>query len=329
MFLPATDPTCIAQARSQMKAAATALGLNDDERERAAIVATELTSNIIKHVGQGEIVVQTFDDADGTGVELLALDSGPGMADVSRSMEDGYSTAGSAGTGLGAVSRLADVFAIYTRPGKGMVALARIARKRSAAVARFVSCGLAQPIPGERVCGDAYAVVQQSNVASALIVDGLGHGVHAADAADRAASVFRSNGVTAPQRVMETMHQALRPTRGAAAASARVDVAAGVIRYCGVGNIVGAVVERGVTRRMVSYDGTIGHIASRIRMLEYPFAVPPLVILHSDGLQSRWAFEDYPGLSENHPAVVAGVLFRDFRRGRDDASIVVLKWRPH
>lgn len=329
MLLPATDPTCISHARSQAKTTAGNLGLGDEERERAAIIGTELTSNIVKHVGRGEVVVQDFDDADGIGVEIIALDSGRGMVNIEQSMQDGYSTAGSAGTGLGAVSRLSDVFAIYTRPGKGTVAVARIRSRRAVPATGFVACSLAVPMSGERVCGDAVAFVTQPTVASVLVVDGLGHGALAAAAAERAVEVFCRDGAITPERVVEHMHQALRPTRGAAAAIARVDVDAGVIDYCGVGNIVGALIKRGVARRMVSYDGTVGLVASRIRSFAYPFEVPPLVVLHSDGLRGRWDLGEYPGLSESHPAVVAGVLFRDFRRDRDDASIVTLKWRAH
>lgn len=328
MLLPATDPTCVAQVRSHAKMTAAQLGLSEEERERAAIVSTELTSNIIKHVGRGEVIVQTFDDADGVGVETIALDSGSGIQDVAQSMQDGYSTAGSAGTGLGAVGRLADEFAIYTRPGQGTVVVARV-KGRVIPKTRFVACSLAVPLPGEPVCGDAVVVLTQSTVASALVVDGLGHGAMAALAANKAADVFRRGGLIAPERVMESMHRALQPTRGAAAAIARVDVAAGEITYCGVGNVVGTFVERGAARRMASYDGTVGLIASRIRSLTYPFEVPPLVILHSDGVRGRWDLKDYPGLSESHPAIVAGVLFRDFRRDRDDASIVALRWRVH
>lgn len=329
MLIPATDQSCVAQIRRTAQALATKLAFSEEERERTAIIATELSSNIIKHVGHGEVAVQEFADADGIGVEVLALDSGAGMEDVTRAMEDGYSTAGSAGTGLGAVNRLANVFTIYTRPGRGTVVLARVARRRTAPPMRFIACGLAVPMSGEHDCGDAFALAADTGVASVLVVDGLGHGPQAAAAADRAVGVFRRDGAIAPDRVVADMHEALRPTRGAAAAIARVDIAAGLITYCGIGNIIGAVVERGATRRMVSYDGTVGHVASRIRALQYPFAVPPLVLLHSDGLRGRWDLGDYPGLSESHPAIVAGVLYRDFRRDRDDASIVALKWKAH
>jgi len=327
MLLPVTDTSCIAQARQQAKELARRLAFAEEDRERAAIIATELTSNIIKHVGQGDVFVQAFDDGDGVGVELIALDRGPGMADVNRSLQDGYSTAGSAGTGLGAVARLADVFAVHAKPGKGTAVLARIAGKEKPATG-FIACGLAVALAGERDCGDAVAVVMDSKVASVVVADGLGHGGMASAAANRAIGIFRQNRLLDPERIIGNMHDALRGTRGAAAASARVDMAKGVIEFCGVGNIVGVFVERGIPRRMVSYDGTMGHVASRIRGLTYRFEAPPLVLLHSDGIRVRWDLNDYPGLSESHPALVAGVLFRDFRRSRDDASIMALKWRP-
>ena len=78
---------------------------------------------------------------------------------------------------------------------------------------------------------------------------------------------------------------------------------------------------------MVSHNGTVGHIAPRIREFTYDFAGNPLVILHSDGLTSRWDLAAYPGLASQHPSLIAGVLLRDHRRARDDASVVAVRPR--
>ena len=104
-------------------------------------------------------------------------------------------------------------------------------------------------------------------------------------------------------------------------------VIAGTVDYGGIGNISGALVEKGVTRRMITEHGTAGHVAGRVRALRYEFVSPPLVLLHSDGIKTSWDLARYPGLSEAHPALVAAVLMRDFRRDRDDASVIALRWR--
>ena len=63
----------------------------------------------------------------------------------------------------------------------------------------------------------------------------------------------------------------------------------------------------------------------RARQYEYPFEPDWLLILHSDGLSANWSFDKYPGLFHRHPSVIAGVLFRDFRRQRDDATVIVMR----
>ena len=147
-----------------------------------------------------------------------------------------------------------------------------------------------------------------------------------ADASNRSAKrAFSQNPDAACADLVEQMHGALAPTRGGALAVARIDTAAQVVRFVGVGNISGVLVNAGKARHMVSYNGTAGHVAPRIREFTYEFTGDPLVILHSDGLTSRWDLASYPGLAVQHPALIAGVLLRDHRRGRDDASVVAMR----
>ena len=117
----------------------------------------------------------------------------------------------------------------------------------------------------------------------------------------------------------------LPPTRGAAVAVARIDAAAQVVRFVGVGNISALLVQPAGARHMVSHNGTAGHVAPRIREFTYEFTSDPLVILHSDGLATRWDIAAYPGLTAQHPSLIAGVLLRDHRRSRDDASVVAMR----
>jgi hypothetical protein len=124
------------------------------------------------------------------------------------------------------------------------------------------------------------------------------------------------------------MHRALMPTRGAAIAVARIDFVARSVRYVGVGNISGVLISEGTARHMVSNNGTAGHVAPRIREFTYDFKGDPLIIMHSDGLSPKWDLAAYPGLATQHPSLIAGVLLRDFRRGRDDASVVALRALP-
>src|SRR5215469_17876446 len=105
MLVPIADRSCVAEARRLAADLASRQNLDATDVGRVAVVATELCSNLLKHAGSGEIAITPFDDGDGRGVELLALDQGPGIADIKKSLADGHSTAGTSGTGLGAIRR--------------------------------------------------------------------------------------------------------------------------------------------------------------------------------------------------------------------------------
>ncbi len=326
VIIPVASTSQVGEARRAATKAASECRFDEERVGQIALVATEMATNLVKHGGGGMLAISRFDDHDGLGLELLALDRGPGMADFQRCLADGYSTAGSAGQGLGAISRQADRIAIYTRPKLGTALLARFIAEPVGTTPSPWEAGIVMaPYPGELVCGDGWSLRRQPDSADLFLVDGLGHGAHAAAAAETAVRIFAVSGASDCVRQIELVHQALAPTRGAAVAVARIDMKAGLVRFVGVGNIVATMIADGTAKRMVSHNGTAGHLAPRIREFTYPFVGRPLVILHSDGLAGRWDLASYPGLAESPPSVVAGVLFRDFRRDRDDAAVLAVR----
>jgi anti-sigma regulatory factor (Ser/Thr protein kinase) len=319
------DASEVGEARRAAVGLAHRKGFSLDIEARIALVATELATNLLKHAGEGLVAINEFADAYGSGVELLALDKGPGMADVARCLVDGFSTAGSPGTGLGAVTRVSDSFAIYSRPGVGTVVMARFLAPNADPPGALEIGVVIDAYPGESVCGDGWVTMNSRGGDTLLLVDGSGHGPHAAYAAETAAQAFADNIAKDCVPLVEAIHRALAPTRGAALAVARIDREARVVRFVGVGNIGAVLANGGEARRMASYNGTAGHVAPRIREFTYPFTGRPLVILHSDGLSARWEIAAYPGLAVGHPSLVAGLLFRHHRRDRDDATVVALR----
>ena len=133
MLIAISDQSQIAAARRSAEARARDLGFDEMRIGRVAICATEMASNILKHGVHGHFTVTRFADSTGRGLEMLAADKGPGIGDVTRSLEDGYSTVGTPGTGLGAIRRQADIFDIYSRPGAGTIVMARILGEEGAA----------------------------------------------------------------------------------------------------------------------------------------------------------------------------------------------------
>src|SRR5918911_1647414 len=182
------DMSGVAEARRACVKEARDAGFRESDAGRVAIVATELASNLVKHAGGGAILVGPFEDSTGSGIEVASIDKGPGIADLAQSMRDGFSTAGSPGTGIGAVKRLAQYFEISSQLRIGTAALARMLPGRSPApiLALAPWGGLCMPKLGEEACGDAWAAVPHDGSATLLIVDGLGHGPDAAGAAHEA-----------------------------------------------------------------------------------------------------------------------------------------------
>lgn len=284
---------------------------------RVAIVATELANNLLRHAGGGELLVQTLGPEGGAVIELLAIDRGPGMTDVARCLADGYSTAGTPGTGLGAVRRLADEFDIHSAPGEGTVVMARFGKgpgRRYGAICT--------PMPGETECGDAWHLVSDGNRIAAIVVDGLGHGSFAAEAAQAGVGAFASSPWAPPHFIMHLAANAMTRTRGGAAATVLVEGDA--VSYAGVGNISGTLVSREKSQGMVSHNGTLGMPGRRAQQFEYTRTAGALLILHSDGISARWNLRERPDLFTRHPAIIAGVLYRDHRRDRDDATVLVI-----
>ena len=321
------DPSKVGEARRSANAIAMAIGLSEADAGKFAILASEAATNITKHASHGHLVLRSLGPDGAAGAEVVAIDHGPGIADLDRALSDGYSTAGSSGTGLGAMSRLASVFDIYTTVGSGTVLVARLARATPAGRARHFDVGVVRVAKqGEVACGDDWGIaVDERGRAMVAVADGLGHGQSAADASRRAVDVAVDRSSDQPAMIVAQVHAALRSTRGAALAIAELETTGASVRYAGLGNISASLVSPRESKSLVSYGGIAGHEARKIQEFAYDWPAGALLVMHSDGLSGRWDLTRYPGLSFRDPSVVAGVLYRDFSRGRDDSLVVVVR----
>ena len=330
LVVPIGDPSGAAHARRRALDVTARLGFSETAASGVAISVMEMATNLVKHAKEGMLLVQTVEENGRRGLDLVGIDRGPGMASVAAAMRDGYSTAGSSGTGLGALSRLADSFDMHSTPGGGTVVAARFwaqPGERRAVAAAVDIAGFSVAFAGEPASGDAWAWHGRPGGARILLVDGLGHGPGATAAARRAVEIFDDARSLSPVDLLGRLHAGLRDTRGAAGAVADLDLQQGVLHWAGLGNIAGTVVTATGSRSMVSSNGTLGHAARRVVAFDYPFPRGALLVAHSDGLSSRWSLDSYPGLLARDPAVVGAVLLRDFGRPRDDATVVVARAR--
>ena len=323
------EVTNVGECRRAAKTLGERFGFGDEAMGRISIIVSEIATNIVRHAGAGTVLLQVLDDGVQLEFELLGIDSGPGMDDVSKCMADGFSTIGTPGTGLGAISRLSTAFDLYSQVGKGTVVLSRslnqlhAPRARAGARPRIAIGAINLAVAGETVCGDTWrAAINSSNVAI-MVADGLGHGPLAATASRAAAELFVSNPFESPAITMTQMHRALSGTRGAAASCALLNLDNLTIDYAGVGNISCSIVTDGLSRGLVSHNGTLGVRLLRTQQFHYDWPARSHVVMHSDGLSNRWSSGEFPNLYQHHPGIIAGVLFRNFMRTRDDVTVLV------
>lgn len=308
------------EARRVAAASANALGFTSERVNDIGIVVTEAANNICSHAGKGEFLICPVLDAEHVGLDLLALDAGPGIRDVGRAFEDGFSTAGTAGQGLGAMKRLSDDFSVYSITGRGTAVFSRFS---GAAQPPYSVVNI--PFPGEIECGDAFLGVPGHQRSLYMVVDGLGHGAGASEAATEARSTVLANRTQALTDIITVTHDALKKTRGAAMSLACVDHSKQVVTYAGVGNISGSIIKGTTTRSMVSQNGTLGAALPTVQEFTYPYETDSLLLMFSDGVNSRSSLSGYPGIQSRPLPLIAGLLYRDFSRRRDDATVLLAK----
>lgn len=331
--LRVSESSAAGEARRVAMELAETLGFHSVGIGEVGIIVTEMANNLWRHAGEGEIIFRALTTAGKMpasapikGLEILALDTGSGMANVEKCLRDGYSSGGTTGIGLGAVARLSSYSEIYSRPKQGTVSLSQIwANPLPKTFFSTPEIGaICVPVKEEQVCGDAWAEKSTKAGQQLLLVDGLGHGIRAAAAADAAIQIFSQKELAATEMI-RSLHLALKNTVGAVAGLVELTPRGQTLSFIGIGNIEGKIFNGEEKQGLLSHNGTVGHALETVRQWPYSWGQNSLLILHSDGLSNRWDLGSYPGLSTRHPSVIAGVLYRDFRRERDDASVIVLR----
>ncbi|HEY6491396.1 MAG TPA: SpoIIE family protein phosphatase [Terracidiphilus sp.] len=321
-WVSVTDASSVGEVRRRALSAAQRLGFDETRSGELALLATEASRNVLVHGGGGQVVLAGMNQGRGPSVRILALDRGAGIPNLGQAMADGYSTAGTPGSGLGAMKRIATALEIFSGQGGTVLMLEH---GDSARIDKLQIAGVAVPYPGERVCGDGWSYHIAAERALVMLVDGLGHGLGAAEAAQEAIATFQTQVKLAPGQILQDVHDALRKTRGAVAAIVEIRPQEQTLLYAGVGNICCSMLSNSASQSFVSHNGTLGLRISKIQEFRSEWPADGVLVLHSDGLQSKWDLGSYAGLLARHPAIIGGVLLRDFRRQRDDASVVVVK----
>jgi anti-sigma regulatory factor (Ser/Thr protein kinase) len=316
-IVPIQDPSQIGVARRIASEYAEAAGLDEQRASALNVVTVELANNLLQHAGRGHLFIGYLDPIGA--LDVASVDRGKGMVNIERCLADGFSTASTPGLGLGAVRRFATRFGAISLPNRCTVVTARMLERRPAPDIAVI-CSANE---GETLSGDAWDVSEDGT--TFLVVDGLGHGMFAADAAKMAVEIFRRYQGLNPTALLEKMHAAMRSTRGAAAAIAQVDSAQRSVKFAGIGNISSIITSAARTQSMVSHNGTLGHQMRRAQQFDYAYSPGDLLLMQSDGLTTH-SKQGFPAsLFSQPPNVVAPFIYSEQVRGRDDATILVAR----
>jgi anti-sigma regulatory factor (Ser/Thr protein kinase) len=331
LAIPVHEQSQVGDARRMVGYWARNAAWSQDLSARVALVLTELGNNLALHTKGGTLVVRPLSGEASSGVEILSLNRCGGVTNFQECVSDGFSTAGTSGIGLGAVARASQYFDFHSAPGTGTAILSGLMERNAAPskTGRWEVGAVNVPVPPEIACGDSWESVELGDgILRVLVADGLGHGELAAEASGKAVEVFLERPAERLEQLMERIHGALRTTRGAALAIAEIDPARQELRFTGVGNISGCVVTQDSSSSLISMNGTLGLNFRAARTHTIPWPAGAMLLMASDGLKSHTPVSGYPGIWMKRTALVAGILYRDYLRGNDDATAVVVRARP-
>jgi anti-sigma regulatory factor (Ser/Thr protein kinase) len=336
------DEAQVGAARRAVHRFASGLGFGEDALAELDIVVQEMGTNAARYAAGGGCLHWAEALGPDPGLELFYSDQGPGIHDLDRAFRDGVSSGGSLGTGLGAMRRLLDEFDAYSsvkgttrrlsNPRRTTHGTALLGRKwvgpergpGGRALSRRLGAW-SRPRPGDDANGDAYLVRAHDGETLIAVVDGLGHGRGAREAARAALDALSQWEGEPLGEVVEGVHDALRSTRGAVMGTVVINPARESFHYCGVGNVEVRVFNSPEPARPIPTNGTLGARLSQVRVWPHRWADGTTIVMATDGLSATWDLAAYPGLLTRGPQLLAGVLLRDYGRNSDDATVLVYR----
>ncbi|GAA4463499.1 serine/threonine protein kinase [Nibrella saemangeumensis] len=321
----ATDRSYLALLKKGISQIAGQVGFQPHRLSEIDLIVAEMASNLIKHAGGGDVLVRHFRTNDNSGLELISIDNGPGMTDPAKMMEDGVSTTGTLGHGLGSIKRLADQAQLYSLKGWGTILLVRIFRNPVANTPPgFEFRSLLVPKPGETLCGDGCSVKLMPGHIKLFLGDGLGHGPEANAAVQAAIKAFRLCPDHRPIDIIRHIHRSVNKTRGLVGSVVVYDTQTRQWTWCGVGNISTRLSGPMITKNFLPYNGIIGmNLPHTMNDHVLPLERGQLLVMCSDGLQSRWDHLKYPFILRYDLTILAAALYKDYARQTDDSSLFI------
>jgi len=294
------------------------------------IVVSELTSNLIKYAGSGELLYRLVTEDENPLFELICLDNGPGIKNVSHSMKDGVSSRSSLGQGIGSVMRLSNFAQFYSLLDWGTICYARFGPSQNEKSFEVKPSLLIRSLsvckPGEFVCGDGYAAKYDKRGIAILTGDGLGHGPHAKEAIDQAIRSFHETAETDPAVLIRKINEDVRKTRGLVTTLVLFDDETKQWKLCGVGNIGTRIYQGLEYKNYICNNGIVGlNIPTRLENSIIPAERYQQLIMCSDGIKTKWDLIRYPSILKYDPMLLAAAIYKDHARQTDDMTVLIAK----
>ncbi|HEY1022927.1 MAG TPA: ATP-binding SpoIIE family protein phosphatase [Flavisolibacter sp.] len=327
--LNAADRSYFAILKKEVHALAVAAQFSTRRLGEIDIIVAEMVSNLAKHAGGGEVFVKLIEEKGLQGIEIIALDNGPGIADLRAMMQDGATTKNTLGQGLGAIRRLSHHFQVYTQKGWGTILLCRVFTKEPppakgpdpVEIRSFLV-----PKPGEEECGDGFYFKKTNDHVKLFLGDGLGHGKEAALATQKAIEAFKLCPENSPVEILRYLHHAVKRTRGLVGTVAVFNLKEQTWKICGVGNISTRFFGATISKSHSPYNGIIGlNMPNSMNDQAVDYERGQCIILCSDGIKSKWDILKFPGILRHDLSLLDATIFKEFARNTDDMSIASCK----
>ena len=324
------DRSLIAFIKREIHNLALHIGFTPHRAAETDIIVAELTSNLIKYANGGELLYRANVEEEHNVIEIYSLDKGAGFENLSKIMNDGYSSSNTLGHGLGSIKRLSNDFQIYSMKNWGCVQYIKICEKADSILPPLQSglnyAAIALNYPNEKFCGDGYHIKNSRRGFQIFLGDGLGHGENAYEAVQLAIKAFKQSLETEPAEILRDIHAKVKKSRGLVATIASVDYASETWNICGIGNISTRIYDGLDNKTYTPYNGIIGHnIPRTLNSTAVPYKKHQIIVMHSDGLRTRWNLNDMTSILKQHSGIIASAVLKENIRGTDDSSILVGK----
>jgi len=324
--IPIYDEASVSTARQRVRDVGDSIGASKNLIESTALIASELTHNQLAYARHGYFTVRAIDREGKKGLEVVAADLGPGLQRTLFASRDNDSSSKTLGAGLEGVFRIADEVDFDSRVDEGVCV---VARKFAPGVAGSWEIAIAgRPLPGEVISGDDGAFVQSQNNLLVVVADGLGHGIEAREASNRAMEIVARNPLVALDELAQVLNTELAGTRGCALSVVRLDGSNGDVDCLAAGDVHAHLYSGRDAHFFTSTPFVVGDpqfARRKVRIEHTTVDAGAVLLMFTDGLQSRTTLKGELELLRRPAIVIAQYLLATHVRPNDDAMVLVAR----